>query len=129
MRARWFSRRALGLHLAVLIWAPGCVVAGIWQVYVALSGLRLAWVYSIEWPAFAIFGVVVWYHLVVDDPETVGARALRRAREEAAGSDDTAIRRLPVLRRPEQEDARLAAYNDYLAALAASDRRKTLRHP
>lgn len=126
MRARWFSRRALGLHLAVLIWTPGCIIAGIWQVYVALSGLRLAWLYSIEWPAFAIFGAVVWYHLVVDEPETVGARALLRAREQAAGAEGP-FRQPALQRRPEQEDARLAAYNDYLAALAASDRRKTLR--
>lgn len=128
MRATWFSPRALRLHLAVLIWAPGCIIAGIWQVYVALSGLRLAWLYSIEWPAFAIFGVVVWYHLVVDDPETVGARALRRAREQAGGVEGPSPQ--PALRRrPDQEDPRLAAYNDYLAALAASGRRKTLRQP
>ncbi|MGH9129407.1 MAG: hypothetical protein ACRDY2_10715 [Acidimicrobiales bacterium] len=129
MLARWFNPRALLLHLAVLIWSPGCVIAGIWQVNVALSGLRLAWVYSIEWPVFAVFGLFVWYHLIVDDPETVGARGLRRARQAAGIAEPSEARPSPVVRRPEAEDERLAAYNDYLAALAANDRRKSLRHP
>lgn len=116
------------MHLAVLIWTPGCFIAGIWQVTVALSGLQLAWVYSIEWPVFAVFGVAVWYHLIVDDPETVGTRGLRRARV-AAGLPETAAVRPTTVRRPELEDERLAAYNDYLAALAASGKRKTVRHP
>lgn len=124
--AKWFNRRAILLHLAVLIWAPGCIIAGIWQVNVALSGLHLAWVYSIEWPVFAVLGVVVWFHLIVDDPETVGARALRRARTVAAASGPASAPRTSMVRRPELEDERLAAYNDYLAALAASDRRKSL---
>jgi hypothetical protein len=126
--AKWFNPRALLLHLAVLIWAPGCIVAGIWQVDVALSGLHLAWVYSIEWPVFAVLGVVVWFHLIVDDPETVGARGLRRARQAAVSGPGSAPRP-SMVRRPELEDERLAAYNDYLAALAASSRRKSLRNP
>lgn len=117
------------MHLAVLIWTPGCIVAGIWQVYVALAGLRLAWVYSIEWPAFALLGLAVWYHLIVDDPETVGSRGLRRARQAAGMTDVPAAERAASIRRPELEDERLAAYNDYLASLAASGRRKTVRHP
>lgn len=124
MLAKWFNRRALLLHLAILIWAPGCVIAGIWQVHVALSGLHLAWVYSVEWPVFAAFGLVVWYHLIVDDRNSVGSRGLRRA---AADLEASAQQRQMDRRRPELEDERLAAYNDYLAMLAASGpRRKSL---
>jgi integral membrane protein len=44
VRRRWLSRRALLLHLEVLILAPACVVAGWWQATRALSGNELSWV-------------------------------------------------------------------------------------
>jgi hypothetical protein len=120
--SRWLNRRALLCHLAILVWFPGCLVAGWWQVTVALSGDHLAYLYSVEWPVFAIFGVVVWWHLVHDDPETVGGRALfhlRQARPEESGAT------APVTRRREDEDDRLAAYNDYLEELATKGTSKT----
>ena len=79
MRRRWFSKRAILLHLVILIWFPGCLVAGWWQVTVALSGDNLAYLYSVEWPVFAIFGAVVWWNFIHDDPATTGQRGLRRA--------------------------------------------------
>jgi hypothetical protein len=155
---RWFSPRALLIHLGILIWAPGCMAACWWQVTVALAGDALGWVYSIEWPILSALGVLVWWHLITDDPDTVGARGLQRARRLAmaggtvpgaggpsghgtaggAGPDGIAGAPGPGLngpaggvrrRRYEEEDPDLAAYNDYLAALAASGRRKSLRRP
>jgi hypothetical protein len=73
-RVRWFSRRAVLLHLAVIIWFPGCFVAMWWQVTVALGGNALGWLYAIEWPVFAVFGVIGWWQLVHDDEQTVRAR-------------------------------------------------------
>jgi DNA-binding transcriptional regulator of glucitol operon len=123
-RSPWRTRRALLSTLAVVVWFPGCLVAGWWQVTVALSGNQLAYLYSVEWPVFAVFGVVFWWHLVHDDPETVGSRALSHLRAaRPAESGPTA----PVTRRREEEDDRLAAYNDYLEGLAASDAPKTWR--
>jgi DNA-binding transcriptional regulator of glucitol operon len=130
VRRRWLSRRALLLHLVVAIWVPGCAVAAWWQVTVALAGDRLGYLYSVEWPCFAVFGAVVWWNLVHDDPDAVGARALRRARSAGvtvdagevlaptrAGAelDEARIRAL------EEHDPELAAYNDYLARLASGD--------
>jgi len=99
-----------------VVWVPGCLVAMWWQVTVALAGDRLGYLYSVEWPLFAVFGVVVWWNLVHDDPEATGARALRRLR---AAPDRPGLGALE--RRPEEEDAALAAYNDYLAELARRD--------
>jgi hypothetical protein len=103
-----------------LIWVPGCLIAGWWQVTVALSGNDLAYLYSVEWPVFAVFGVVAWWHFLHDDRETVGIRGLRRARERAVtdGSIEAAAFG-PLPRRREEEDAELAAYNDYLERLSA----------
>lgn len=114
VRKRWFSRRALGLHLALAIWFPGCLIAGWWQATVAMAGNSLSYLYAVEWPAFAVFAVVVWWNLIHDDPDAVGSKALRRARRRAG------IPKTPELqRRVEDEDPELTAYNAYLASLAA----------
>ncbi len=92
--SRWLSGRSLLLTAAVAIWVPGCAVAAWWQVTVALAGDRLGWLYSVEWPCFAVFGTVVWWNAVHDDPETVGARALGRARRlgrPAGGGKEVAL--------------------------------------
>jgi hypothetical protein len=117
------------LHAAVLIWTPGCLVAGWWQVTRALGGNPLSYLYSVEWPVFALVGIWGWWSLIHTDPETVGARAQRtevaeRAKRAAAsgGTGSEAPQR-----RTEEEDAELAAYNDRLAALSASGSTKTWR--
>jgi hypothetical protein len=71
--------------IAVVIWAPGCLVAGWWQATLALSGNTLSYLYTVEWPAFAVLGVFVWWHLVHLDPDTVGARGLARLRAAQEG--------------------------------------------
>jgi len=72
--SRWFSRRALLLHLEVAIVAPGCAVAGWWQATRALAGNALSWVYSVEWPIFALLAIAGWWHLVHEDPAAYRAR-------------------------------------------------------
>ena len=101
-----------------------------WQVTVALSGDPLGWVYSVMWPCFAVFGVVFWWSLVHDDPDTVGRRGLRRLQRQrttAPGDDD--LRRELALAEAEAEDPALAEYNAYLADLARSGRSGTWRAP
>ena len=73
-RRRWFSRRAMLLHLYVLIVAPGCALAGWWQATRALGGNELSWVYSVEWPIFALLAIGGWWQLVHEDPEAYRAR-------------------------------------------------------
>ena len=77
-RRRWLGRRALVLHLEVLVVAPGCAAAGWWQATRALSGNGLSWVYSIEWPVFALIALWGWWFLVHEDPAAYEARRLRR---------------------------------------------------
>jgi DNA-binding transcriptional regulator of glucitol operon len=124
VRARWLSRRALSLHLAVLLWFPGCLLAGWWQVTRALGGNDLSYLYSVEWPCFALIGVWVWWVQIHTDPETVGARAQRRMQESRTRAG---IAPAVPQRHRDQEDEELAAYNDHLAKLAADGRAKTWR--
>jgi hypothetical protein len=133
---RWFSRRALVLHLVVLIVVPGCLVACWWQVHVALAGNALGWLYSVEWPVFAVFAVVFWWYLIHDDPAARAASmaaAPDTSTSSPAGQADAGkpvpAPSAPPVRHLEDEDEELRAYNDYLASLAAHSSRKTWRNP
>ena len=132
MRERWLSRRALQLHAAVLFWVPACLVAFWWQVNRAFGGNGLSYVYSVEWPVFALLGIWAWWVLVHADPERAGARGQRRLARQLATSSASPEATGPgtghpgatgpagagKVRRTEEEDDELAAYNDRLAALA-----------
>ena len=132
---RWTSRRALIAHAVLVVWVPGCALATWWQVNIARSGDGLGWVYSVMWPCFAVFSVVLWWNIVHDDPDTVGARGLRRLQQEAAIEADegpTSPDKGPTspddaIARAEAEDAELAAYNAYLAELSTGPEAKSWR--
>lgn len=122
MRERWLSRRAIGMHVALAICFPGCLVAMWWQVHVALAGNSLGWLYSVEWPFFACFGAYVWWNLIHDNDDTVGARALQAARRRLGGARPLDLPEAPseeLRERLATEDPEMAAYNAYLASLAA----------
>ncbi len=125
MRRRWLSRRALVLHLGLIVFVPGCLVAWWWQVTRASTGNDLSYLYAVEWPIFALIGIYLWWSLLHTDPDEVGVKAQERAVEAAMARGDLAP---PPVRHPEAEDAELAAYNDRLAALGAKGP-KTWRSP
>jgi DNA-binding transcriptional regulator of glucitol operon len=120
---RWLSFRALCLHLAVLTWVAGCAAATWWQVGRAVGGNQFSYLYAVEWPVFAVAGAFCWWALVHadDTPETAQARTQAMAERRAALESHVALRNRV------EEDAELAAYNDHLAALATSGRRKSWR--
>jgi len=56
----------------------------------ALTGNGLSWVYSAEWPGFAILALLGWWHLIHEDPEAYRARKQRPAEwDEVDGVTDT----------------------------------------
>ena len=77
VRTRWFSSRALLLHVEFALLVAGCLAAGWWQATRALGGNGLSWFYAAEWPAFALIAIAAWWHLVHEDQE---ARAVRKRR-------------------------------------------------
>jgi hypothetical protein len=108
------------LHLAVLFWVPACLLAGWWQVNRAFDGNGLSYLYSVEWPIFALLGLWGWWVFIHTDPDEAGASGQRHlmasvAESASVGSD---LDRTDTRRRLEDEDDELAAYNDRLAALA-----------
>jgi len=116
------------LHFLLVTVVPGCLLAGWWQVNRALSGNLLSYFYSIEWPIFAVLGVVAWWQLVHDQPLARDYEAPREVRRSWLHRDDEVPSR-PLVWDEALESPELKAYNDYLRALSAGRARKTWRNP
>jgi len=116
----WLSRRALKLHVVILIVVPAFLLLCLWQVSRALDGNSLSWAYVFEWPIFAAYAIYMWWrfvHEAADEPPPAAdatTTTLEPAGEKPAGEK-------PKGEKEEKEDAELAAYNDYLAQLAERD--------
>jgi len=124
VKSKYFSRRALGLHLALVIWICVCATAAWWQVGRAMDGSSLSYFYAIEWPVFGIFGVLGWYALLNLDRVTAHQEQERRDYEERMRAEALAARTNSV----EAEDPVLAAYNDHLANIASTPKKKLWGH-
>lgn len=93
-----------------------------WQVTRALGGNALSWAYVFEWPLFAGYLIYMWRRLSRERaPGDAGTEPEPAAAEGVAGEpslshegDDENV----------EEDEELAAYNQYLASLQESGRRK-----
>lgn len=121
MRERWLSGRALLLHVAVLVVAGLCLMAGWWQVGRARSGNWLSYAYAVEWPAFAVVAFIGWWQLIHDDVHAPWAH-----HQTGPEADQVAP---PMARRVEDESPELRVYNDYLQRLASRATPKTWRKP
>jgi hypothetical protein len=115
---RWFSRRAFVLHFLLVTIVPGCLVAGWWQVHRALSGNLLSYFYSIEWPIFAVLGIIAWWQLIHDVPTEAEYANPRRERRSLLHRDDE-VPTPSLVWDKALETPELQNYNQYLQALAA----------
>ena len=122
-RKVWLSRRAIKLHVVILVIVPSFLALCFWQINRALGGNSLSWAYVFEWPIFAAYAVYMWWRFVHeaarDTSVVVTADAEPGGPVDAADAAPTAS---ADSRREGKEDAELAAYNDYLARLAERDR-------
>jgi DNA-binding transcriptional regulator of glucitol operon len=116
----WLSRRALKLHAVILIVVPGFMALCLWQLSRALGGNTLSWAYVFEWPLFAGYAIYMWWRLVHEAPE--GTPPPASAGNAAGGPDDSAAPDPAGTPQQQEEDAELAAYNEYLAQLAERDK-------
>jgi hypothetical protein len=124
VRERWLSRRAVSLHLTILVFVPGCAVAAWWQINRAAGGNQLSYLYSVLWPAFAILSIYFWWMLIHTDFDNAGMKGVRRQQAAAASADGEATEvasptpaAAPLV--AAEENPELAAYNARLAELAA----------
>jgi DNA-binding transcriptional regulator of glucitol operon len=136
----WTSGRAVSLHVALVIFVPGCVALTWWQVTRALGGNTLSWVYTFEWPIFGSYAIYMWWKLVHDVPAADAPapdgpvaeapprdRPLADPSRQSAGAADDGRQAGDDGGRAgpgTDEDDELAAYNRYLTDLNASGRQK-----
>ncbi|HVB91881.1 MAG TPA: hypothetical protein VND70_07250 [Acidimicrobiales bacterium] len=133
MRDRWLSKRAVSLHVATLLLVPGCALGAWWQITRASDGNGLSYLYSVEWPLFAILGLYFWWMLIHTDYESVGLKGMQKTAASVRGTE--AGRGGPPAEPGVQphhpladEDPELAAYNSRLAELTTKGP-KTWRSP
>jgi hypothetical protein len=124
VKSKYLSRRALGLHVALVAWVTICIVAAWWQVGAAILGNSLSYLYAVEWPAFAVLGVFGWYALLNVEKVTEHQEMARREYEEKMRAEAQLARQVDV----EEEDPALAAYNDHLADIAMRPKKRLWGH-
>jgi hypothetical protein len=119
----WLSRRAIALHIVIIVVVPSFVALCVWQLHRALSGNDLSWAYVFEWPFFAGYAVYMWWRFVHEGAESPDGRTATPARRAEAPPDagsEAEQNGVPSegAGRQDSEAADMAAYNDYLADLA-----------
>lgn len=123
MKSKYFSRRAIALHFALVAWVTLCLAAAWWQVGAAILGNSLSYLYAVEWPAFAVLGFFGWYALLNAEKITEHQEKSRREYEERMRAEAQLARQVEV-----DEDPALAAYNDHLAEIATRPKKRLWGH-
>jgi DNA-binding transcriptional regulator of glucitol operon len=112
---KWLAWHALALVATYVM-----VRLGLWQwhrAHATHSAQNMG--YALQWPAFALFGLAVWWRVCrdavrpPDDTRPEPAKPVRRPAPEPAAAV------APVT---DEEDPELAAYNRYLAQLNEGSR-------
>jgi hypothetical protein len=122
-RALWFSRRAFTLHAVILVIVPAFAALCIWQVHRALGGNSLSWAYVFEWPFFAGYAIYMWWRFLHERPPAAAAK-LAAAIGTASTTTITPDPANPDVAKDDPDAEDRAAYNKYLAELAARDQPK-----
>jgi hypothetical protein len=123
VRSKYLSPRAIGLHIALILWVLICALAAWWQVGRAIQGNSLSFLYSIEWPVIGVLGILAWYSMLNMEKVSEHKEKARREYEEKMRADALAARQAA-----EAEDPTLAAYNDHLANLSHVPKKRLWGH-
>ena len=113
------------LHLLAVALAVTMILLGRWQLHVSESkhfSLQ-NFGYAIQWWVFSAFVLAFWWRILRDAARRRTEASNPTPTEPAASpNEDVAYRRyvMPTAP-PPTNDPMLAAYNDYLASLAAED--------
>ena len=126
MKERYWSRRAIGLHLALVGWVAMCVAAAYWQVGRALEGNGLSYLYAIEWPCFGVLGFFGWWALLHMEKVTEHQELARREYEEKMREQARLARDAEAAELG--SDPVLDAYNDHLAEIGQEPKKKLWGH-
>ena len=62
------SSGAIKLHALLAFALAVMIPLFLWQLRRALGGHVQSWAYAIQWPAFALYAVYMWWQLLHDQP-------------------------------------------------------------
>jgi hypothetical protein len=128
VRERWLSRRAVFLHLGCLLFVPFCIAATWWQITRAEDGNGLSYLYTFEWPVFALLGIYFWWQFLHTDYETVGLKGMRNqaAASSATTGSESASERATIVgslaTSPEPTPGPIPALSDVATAIPTHGR-------
>ena len=106
----WLTRPALRLH-ATMIGGVALSSAATWLEWKrARGGHAIAWIYTFEWPLFALMGIYLWWKLL--RPATANRNPRSVAAPDQPGPHGAAL---------PSDDPGLAAWEAYLSRLHAVD--------
>jgi hypothetical protein len=127
-RRLWLAPRAIALHVVILAVIPTFAALCDWQVHRALAGNDLSWAYVFEWPFFAGYAVYMWWRFIHEEPAVLPGSGPRPTLATSDGPPPALAATGPgetaEPSEPDPDAADRAAYNRYLAELAAQDERK-----
>jgi DNA-binding transcriptional regulator of glucitol operon len=112
---RLLAPKWLAWHAFALVATVVMLRLGLWQWHrseATHSAQNLG--YALQWPAFAVFAIVVWFRVcrdVLHPPQDASPPARKQTRRPAP---EPAAAVVPVT---DEEDPELAAYNRYLSRL------------
>ena len=137
---RFLTPSWLGLHTLAITLVGAFLGFGWWQYQRALEGNDRSWGYTFEWPLFACFVVFMWGKMIYDElhpengkavpgkpfaavPETASEQPAQKRNPVLSGVPAVTVSPAEVIARDEELDPQVAAYNRYLARLAAENKR------
>lgn len=118
--------RWVALHVVTLVLVLAFVRLGWWQLTRATDGNALSIGYAFEWPAFAVFTLLVWGWLCRDAlrREKVAQCVAEPVSNSARIPDELVLPpSVPKRSDDDSDDPQLAAYNRMLSALSERPRR------
>ncbi len=86
-----FSAAALRYHVPLLVGIVVCVAAGWFELSRAREGHTVAWVYAVEWPGFAVTGIVIWWRILTGRDGTRPSGPAADSREGDPSPDDPGL--------------------------------------
>lgn len=107
------------MYLPLVLGVPACLAAGWFELTRALGGREIAWVYTFEWPFYAVVGTYMWWQIWHRAPREVTA-ASDAARTNDRSRVDGGVPEPDAAAMPDL-DPELEAWQSYLARLHAAD--------
>ena len=124
MKSTYLTKQAIVLHVCLVAWLAMCASAAFWQAGRALQGNSLSFLYTIEWPCFAVLGIFGWWALLNQEKVTEHQEKARRDFEEKQRALAQAARAAESA----SEDPQMAAYNNHLETIATTPKKKLFGH-